>query len=53
MVGNDVADDMVAGKLGMRLFLLTDNLINKSGEDISAYRSGSFDALSIYLDEVT
>ena len=29
MVGNDVGDDMVAQQLGMKVFLLTDNLINK------------------------
>lgn len=45
MVGNDVGDDMVAKKIGMRVFLLTDCLINKSGEDISAYPHGSFHQL--------
>ena len=29
MVGNDVQEDMVAGQLGMKVFLLTDCLINK------------------------
>ncbi len=45
MVGNDVAEDMVAAKLGMKVFLLTDCLINKYNEDISHYPQGSFDAL--------
>ena len=49
MVGNDVSDDMVAKELGMKVFLLTDNLINKKGEDISVYPSGSFDALIEYM----
>ena len=40
MVGNDVGEDMVAEKLGMKVFLLTDCLINKSGEDISLYPNG-------------
>lgn len=52
MVGNDVSDDMVAEDLGMRVFLLTDCLINKDGVDISRYPNGSFDALDSYIDEV-
>lgn len=52
MVGNDVGDDMVAEQLGMKVFLLTDNLINKSGADISVYPNGSFERLYDYLDEV-
>lgn len=52
MVGNDVDDDMVAEKLGMKVFLLTDNLINKSGTDISAFPNGDFDALNSYLDQL-
>lgn len=45
MVGNDVGEDMVAKRLGMQVFLLTDCLINKGGEDISAYPNGSFPEL--------
>ncbi len=52
MVGNDVGDDMVAESLGMKVFLLTDCLINKDGGDISHYPNGSFDALNSYIDEV-
>ncbi len=51
MVGNDVGDDMVAASLGMRVFLLTDCLINERGADISAYPHGSFDALMTYIRE--
>ncbi len=49
MVGNDVSEDMVAHKLGMDVFLLTNCLINKNGEDISLYPSGSFDDLLEYV----
>lgn len=49
MVGNDVGEDMVAAKLGMQVFLLTDHMINKAGEDISAYPHGDFDALLAFL----
>lgn len=50
MVGNDVLEDMVAEKLGMRVFLLTDCLINRTNEDISKYPSGSFDELMAYIE---
>ena len=42
MVGNDVSEDMIAEKLGMKVFLLTDCLINRENKDISSYPSGSF-----------
>ena len=50
MVGNDVGEDMVAGRLGMKTFLLTDNLINRVGEDIEKYPHGSFEALKQYIE---
>ena len=49
MVGNDVGEDMVAQKLGMKTFLLTDCLINKTAEDISQYPNGSFPELLHYI----
>lgn len=49
MVGNDVSDDMVAGKLGMKTFLLTDNLINKENADIAIYSHGGFIELYTFL----
>lgn len=49
MVGNDVSDDMVAEKLGMKVFLLTDCLINKNDVDISIYPHGSFSELKDYI----
>jgi len=52
MVGNDVGDDMITESLGMKVFLLTDNLINNSGADISRYPNGSFPELIEYLNEV-
>lgn len=45
MVGNDVKEDMVAKALGMQVFLLTDCLINKDGEDLSNYPHGDFNQL--------
>ena len=52
MVGNDVSDDMVTAKMGMKVFLLTDCLINKDNVDISAYPNGNFDDLITYLKTV-
>ena len=49
MVGNDVGEDMVAADLGMKVFLLKDCLINKSGEDIGRYPNGSFAELREYV----
>jgi len=50
MVGNDVTEDMVATEaLGMKVFLLTDCLINKKGDDIVKYHHGNFSELKEYL----
>ncbi len=51
MVGNDVTEDMIAAKLGMQVFLLTDCLINKDEKDISVYPNGGFDQLLACLRE--
>jgi len=45
MVGNDVGEDMVAEKLGMKVFLVTHCLINKSETDISVFPNGDLSAL--------
>lgn len=49
MVGNDVGEDMIAEGLGMKVFLMTDCLINKLGKDISRYPNGSFPELINYI----
>ncbi len=49
MVGNDVAEDMVAATLGCRVFLLTDRIINPKNADISVYPHGSFEDLIEYI----
>lgn len=50
MVGNDVAEDMIARTVGMKVFLLTDCLINKEHEDINKYPRGSFEQLMQYIE---
>lgn len=50
MVGNDAVEDLAAQQLGMKVFLLTDCLINKHDADLSAYPQGSFDELVAYIN---
>ena len=52
MVGNDVNEDMVAEKLGMKVFLLTDCIINKDNKDISVYPNGGFDQLKEFIEKL-
>lgn len=52
MVGNDVDEDMIAKELGMKVFLLSDCLINKSAKDLSDYPQGSFDELIKFLSKI-
>lgn len=52
MVGNDVGDDMVAEELGIKVFLLTDCLINKTDKDISNYHNGGFGELLQFIDDL-
>ena len=41
MVGNNVDEDMIARHLGCEVFLVTRNLINSKGADISEFSNGS------------
>ena len=50
MVGNDVGEDMIAARLGMKVFLLTDCLINRKNEDISVYPHGGFAELAAFVE---
>lgn len=49
MIGNDATEDLAAEKLGMKVFVLTDCLINKEDKDLSGYPQGDFDALMEYV----
>ena len=53
MVGNDVAEDMIAEKLGMKVFLITDCLLNKNGDDISRYPQGGISDLITFIKTLT
>jgi len=52
MVGNDVGEDMIAETLGMKVFLLTDCLINKTDRSVDEFAHGGFDELSNWLDSL-
>ena len=52
MVGNDVDEDMIARKLGMKVFLLPKYLINNNNEDINQYPNGDFDELLIFIENI-
>ena len=52
MVGNDVGDDMVAEALGMKVFLLTDCLINKTDRTVDEFSHGGFEELKNYIEEL-
>ena len=53
MVGNDFDEDLVPTKaLGMKVFLVTDCLINKNNQDISADPHGDFEVFKEYLEKI-
>lgn len=52
MVGNDATEDMIARKVGLDVFLLTDGLINTKNVDITEFDRGDYDALNTYLDGI-
>ena len=52
MVGNDVKEDMVAKRLGMDVFLVTDYIINSDNEDIEQYPHGNWEDLLRWLDQM-
>ena len=49
MVGNDVSEDMIAEELGMKVFLVTDCLINKEGKNLVDYNNGTLEDLIQYI----
>ena len=49
MVGNNPAEDMSAGVLGIETFLVTDCLENEASADITAFRNGTLAQLEAYL----
>lgn len=52
MIGNDVSDDMPARDIGMKVFLITDCLINIKNKDISCYERGGFAELNAFIERL-
>lgn len=50
MIGNDTEEDMVAEKLGMQVYLVTDYIVNKHDYDVNTWSHGTFDEMLEYLD---
>lgn len=42
MVGNDALEDLIAGKLGITTYLITDHLLNRNGIEIKADHVGDY-----------
>ena len=54
MIGNDVEEDMVAASsLGMKVFLVTDWMLNPKNRDINEYPHGNFDDAFEYIKKVS
>ncbi len=51
MVGNDIGEDLVAGKIGMRTFLVEDRLIDK-GVDLKPDWRGNLKSLFTFFDQI-
>ena len=43
MVGNNALEDMIVSELGVRTFLITDNLENPEKIDVNKFENGNFD----------
>jgi FMN phosphatase YigB (HAD superfamily) len=49
MVGNDALEDMIAGKLGIKTYLIEDHLLNKHGVEILADERGTYGDFLYYV----
>lgn len=52
MIGNNVDEDMVASKLGMKVYLITDYLLNPHDKDINAYPHGTFSQMMDFVNNL-
>lgn len=50
MVGNDTSDDLGALRVGIDIYFVVDNLINKNNVDLTQYKHGSFSEFTEYLN---
>ena len=52
MVGNDVQEDMIVKKMGMKTFLLKDHIINSQGLEIEVDYQGNFNELLEFVKKL-
>jgi FMN phosphatase YigB (HAD superfamily) len=52
MIGNDVSEDLVAGKIGMKTYLLTDYILNRQNIKIQADYVGTVADLTKDIDHI-
>lgn len=52
MVGNDVQEDLVASKLGMKTYLITDNLLHRTEDEIQSDYIGSYEDFLNFVKEL-
>lgn len=52
MVGNDVGEDMIAEGLGLAVYLVPKQLINRKGADISRYPKGGLEDFLSYVQKL-
>lgn len=49
MVGNDVQEDLIAGKLGIKTYLITDHLIHRDASEIRSDYQGNYEAFHSFV----
>jgi len=49
MVGNDVQEDLIAGKLGIKTYLIKDHLLHRTKEEIKTDYEGSYEEFYQYV----
>ncbi len=52
MVGNDALEDMIAGKLGIKTWLIEDHMLNKHGVEIQADERGSYADFRAFVERM-
>lgn len=52
MVGNDVQEDLISGKLGLKTFLIKDFLLHRTEDEIAADYQGSYEDFYEYAKEL-
>ena len=52
MVGNDVSEDLVAKKLGLKTYLITDHMLNKNNLEIVTDHQGNYEDFRKYIERL-